>query len=55
MLELNRQLSVNLGFSKLEYYYTLYNVSRDTWKVYLRAVDKHREIVKSHVSYFLLT
>ena len=46
MLELNRQLDVKLGFAKLDYYYTLYNVGRDTFKVYLRAVDKSREIMK---------
>lgn len=35
-----------LGFAELDYCYTLCNVGRESYKVYLRAVDKSREIVK---------
>ena len=46
MLELNRRLGINLGHTELEYCYTLCNVGRDSYKVYLRAIDKSREIEK---------
>lgn len=46
MLKLNRRLGINLGHTELDYCYTVCNVGRDTYKIYLRVVDKSREIVK---------